>query len=93
LGRRDQRDAFEEQKKRTTPTAVEHRQERQIVVSRYRIVGDTLCQNLIGISLQQRFDHGQAFVPWSFRLVGQGDLSQYRDQHIGSVCMRHPVVD
>ena len=58
LCRRAQRDAFEEQEKRTTPTAVEDGEEGQVVVPCYRIMGDTLSKNLIGIFLQPPFQSG-----------------------------------
>ena len=70
LRRRDQRDAFEEQKKRATPTAVKQREEGQVVVSRHRLVGNALSKNLIGIFFQQRFDQGQAFFPRALGLIG-----------------------
>jgi hypothetical protein len=42
LRRRDQRDTFEEQKKRATPPAVKQGEERQVVASSYRLMGDAL---------------------------------------------------
>src|SRR6202023_2450729 len=79
LRRRDERDAFEEQKKGATPTTVKQGEERQVVASSHRLMGDALGQNAIGVFLQQRFDQGQSFLPRAFGLVGRGDLSQYSD--------------
>ena len=70
LRRRDQRDAFEKQKKRATPTGVKQGEERQVVVSCHCLMGNALGKNLIGIFFQQRFDQGQAFFPRALGLIG-----------------------
>jgi hypothetical protein len=62
LRRRDQRGAFEEQKKRATPTTVKQGEKRQVVASSYRLMGHARGQNLITVFLQQRFDQGQSFL-------------------------------